>query len=508
MRLVGVAIGDVKGELEMNSSVKSMLLLAIGLCLLHSSPVNAQLFQRAKSVASQSNKITVDKNVKRAVVDKSEEPNAPATPESKAKSTSTQEPQGTQLVSYNTFDPTGIEGFETVEGSLEPVPVDHSQSSISMDGCNSCPLGSCCGEMCCDNSCYDCLDCCGPPRGISDRPGQFFFVGEYIYARASFSEALAYVITDSNNPQDGAEFVEFDFDYESSYRFSGGYRLCDCGGEIVFNYARYRSDARFSVEDTGANIQISGPYEIEPRQTGGFLNGLADVDIDSYDLGVSRTIPLGCPVGCCDTCCDTCCGSGCDDVGCGDVCCGDSCGKPWCPAWDITWSAGVRFAEVDWNRNTYAFDSGQNSPFESSHTRLSFDGVGARVGVLGRRYFGCSGRFSAYAKGDISLLVGDMDIQTTIQDFESSVPALQDIISHRNSGRRVIPVTELEAGVTGRLGKHINLSSGYFISAWHDLGMRDEYDFVAGAGGFQLSHYDDANILGFDGFFARAEITY
>ena len=38
--------------------------------------------------------------------------------------------------------------------------------------------------------------------------------------------------------------------------------------------------------------------------------------------------------------------------------------------------------------------------------------------------------------------------------------------------------------------------------------MRDEYDFVAGAGGFQLSHYDDANILGFDGLFARAEITY
>ncbi len=503
----------------MNSSLKSVLSLTLGVCLLYTSTASAQLFQRAKSADPQSYKTKVDKQVRRAVVaEDSQNKNSVAKPKAKVKTKSKpqpkRKPQSVKQVSYNTFDSTGIEGFHDGAGSLEPVPMEHSQGSISMDGCSSCPLGSgcdCCDESCCGDCCFDCLDCCGPPRSICDRPGQFFFIGEYIYARASFSEALAYVITDSNNPQDGAEFVEFDFDYESSYRFSGGYRLNDCGAEIVFNYSRYRSDARFEVEDGGANIQIFGPYEIEPRETGGILSGFADVDIDSYDLGITKTIPLGCPLGCCDSCCDTCCGSGCDDVCCGDsccddVCCGDSCGSCWCPAWDITWSAGVRFAEVDWNRSTFAFDDGENSPFEGSDTRLSFDGAGARVGILGRRYFGCSGWFSAYAKGDISLLVGDMDIRTTIRDFESSV--LQNVVSHRNSGRRVIPVTELEAGVTAHLGKHVHLSSGYFISAWHDLGMRDEYDFVAGGGGFQLSHYDDANILGFDGLFARAEITY
>ena len=87
-----------------------------------------------------------------------------------------------------------------------------------------------------------------------------------------------------------------------------------------------------------------------------------------------------------------------------------------------------------------------------------------------------------------------MDIQTlTIDDPDGSAPT--QAISHRNSGRRMIPVTEIEAGLTAYLGKHIQLSSGYFLSAWHDLGFRDEYDFedpTTGGSQFQLSHYDDA----------------
>jgi hypothetical protein len=123
---------------------------------------------------------------------------------------------------------------------------------------------------------------------------------------------------------------------------------------------------------------------------------------------------------------------------------------------------------------------------------------------LGRRYIGRRGLASIYAKGDLSLLVGNMHIRTDTQDLSS--PGQPLLRSHENSARRVIPVTEIEAGVSGHLGEHITLSSGYFIAAWHDLGMRDTYTFEEGP--FQLSHYDDANILGFDGFFARAEVAY
>jgi hypothetical protein len=125
--------------------------------------------------------------------------------------------------------------------------------------------------------------------------------------------------------------------------------------------------------------------------------------------------------------------------------------------------------------------------------------------LLGRRYIGRNGWFSIFAKGDISVLVGDMDIQTITTDDPAGNPVVAS--SHRNSARRVIPVTEVEAGAAMNITNNIRLSAGYFIAAWHDLGMRDEYDF-SGVPGLQLSHYDDANILGFDGFFARAEIGF
>ena len=80
---------------------------------------------------------------------------------------------------------------------------------------------------------------------LVDRQYQFFAYGEYIYARASFSEALAYIVSDPNDPQGGQEIVEYDFDYDSSYRFGGGINFCDCGGAIVFNFARYNSSADY-----------------------------------------------------------------------------------------------------------------------------------------------------------------------------------------------------------------------------------------------------------------------
>ncbi|MCA9230841.1 MAG: hypothetical protein KDA57_09330 [Planctomycetales bacterium] len=378
------------------------------------------------------------------------------------------------LASYNSFDPSGYDG-----GSC---------ASCNYGDCNSC--NQCCPTDCCEGggSLFG--------AGICARPGQFFLVGEYIYARASLSEALAYVVSDPNaqpgadNIIPGDRYVEFDFGYQSSYRFSGGYRFCDCGGEIVFNFARYQSDASFSVQDTSTspNPTIFSPYEVDAPGNAGVLVGSANVDLKSYDLGIAKTIPLGSPLGCCDTCCDDCCG------GCDSCCC-------WCPAWDLTWSAGLRYADVEWARSTLATTSAADQ-IDTATTRLNFDGIGARVGVLGRRYIGRRGLMSVYAKGDFSLLAGDMNIDTIVTDDpDGTTPS--SVRSHSNTGNRIIPVTEIEAGGTVYLGNHVQLSSGYFLSAWHDLGFRDTYDF-----GNQLSHYDDANILGFDGFFARAEITY
>ena len=332
---------------------------------------------------------------------------------------------------------------------------------------------------------------------LVDRQYQFFAYGEYIYARASFSEALAYIESDPNDPQGGQEIVEYDFDYNSSYRFGGGINFCDCGGAVIFNFARYTSDADVLATDTSSAPQetIFGPYEIIAPQGGGSIEGHADVDIKSYDIGWAKTIPLGGPAGCCDPCCG--------DVSC-DPCCGSGVGAGCCPAWDVTWSAGVRFADVDWGRNTTAFEQ-NGTPVDREDTRLSFSGAGLRTGLMGRRYVGRNGWFSVFARGDVSLLVGDVDIRTDTTDNLGGVPLT--LRSHSNSARRVIPVTEIEAGGSLDLTSNVRMSAGYFISAWHDLGMRDEFNF-SNTPGIQISHYDDANILGFDGFFARVDVAF
>ena len=115
---------------------------------------------------------------------------------------------------------------------------------------------------------------------------------------------------------------------------------------------------------------------------------------------------------------------------------------------------------------------------------------------MGRRYCGKTGFASLYLKGDISLLLGDMDLVTTGTEFAR----------HSMSTTQIVPVTEIEAGGTLFLTKCASVSAGYMLAAWHDLGHRAEYN--AGAIGVQLNSFDDANILGLDGFFARAEFAY
>ncbi len=474
----------------MNFSVKGAATLAFCLCLVYQQSVEAELFTHTWARRSENLPAKKDLGVKQAF---------------EIQQANRVEQTAATLPSYNSFEASGLDGAD--DSGTEYSEIDDFYAA-PCDGC----LDDCCG-------------CGGGGAGILSRPGQFFLVGEYIYARASLSEALAYMVQDSIRPQDGLQVIEYDFDYKSSYRFSGGYRFCDCGGEIVFGYARYRGEADFTVQDNSASqsVTIFGPYEVDAPGNDGYLTGEADIDVRSYDLGFSKTIPLGSPLGCCSPCCDTCCDTCFDDTCCDDTCCDDTCfddtccddtccGESccgWCPAWDITWSAGVRFAEAGWSRGNTSFESDFQDQVDTASTRLDFEGAGARVGLLGRRYFGCRGLISAYARGDISLLVGDMDIQTTaINDPDGSSP--NAVTSHSNSGRRIIPVTEIEAGLTAQIGNHVHLSSGYFLSAWHDLGFRDAYNWTGPpqGGGFQLLNYDDANILGFDGFFARAEVTY
>jgi hypothetical protein len=345
---------------------------------------------------------------------------------------------------------------------------------------SSCDIG--CGDECGygSDSRSSWLNCCGM-SGVSPR---WYFIGDYLYVRASFSEAIAYLEQDDNLPNPTDTFHELNFQHESSYRLGGGVKLGCCDEEIRFMFTRLSSYA----QDFAPN-GVTVPYEAGNEGGGTVIN--ADVDVKSFDLDYRKTIPLGGPACCeCSDCCDPC----------GDPCgCSDACCEPVCPAWDLTFSGGVRFADVNWYRNYNGLDEDFESARNATST-LSFDGGGPRFGLEGRRYFGQQRWCSAYVKGDISLLLGQMHQQ--IQRIDQN----QFVTTQTAQGRRIIPVTEIEAGITTQLTRTAFISAGYLFSAWHDLGFRDQFDFASVT--LLEDQYDDANILGFDGFFARVEFGW
>jgi hypothetical protein len=323
----------------------------------------------------------------------------------------------------------------------------------------------------------------------SSRPscanGQCYFFADYLYVRASASEAVTFMEVDNNTPGLNERTVnQFDFEYDSSFRFGGGYRLCECGEQIRFMYTRFDS---FAEDEQDFDTNIIVPFEVVGEPGGTYFFN-ADVDLNAYDLEYAKTIPLG--GNCCCNCGDACGG------GCGDGCC-----QPCCPAWDITWSGGVRAAEADWQR-AYVALGAQDNLVSDAVSSMDFDGVGLKMGLEGRRYFFKDGWLSLFLKGDLSVLYGNLEFETVRTEEGGSVP--DQVIRQTTENQQLIPVTEIEAGLSGQVSCHCRVSAGYLLSAWHDLGFRDE---------FQLDNvfplqYDDANILGFDGFFARLEYGF
>lgn len=333
-----------------------------------------------------------------------------------------------------------------------------------------------CGGACCDQSCDA---ACGCDSSCCNSGSQWFFTADYLLIHPSFSESTAFIRQDLGAGTD--TFIPLDFDYDSSYRLGGGYRMCGCGDEIRFMFARMNGDA-----DAVAFPTDIVPFGADPPPDG-HTDIRADVDAKTYDLECVKIIPLGGRCG-----------------GCGDAC-GDTCGKS-CPAWDIGWSGGVRWADVDWNRSYVAFDD-TDFPVTDVRTRMDFRGGGIRTGLEGRRYFFCDGWLSVFGKGNVSLLLGDVNINTTRSSDDGNT-----IVRQSFSSRQIIPVFDLEGGVTAQVTCHTSITAGYLMTAWSDLGFRNGFD-VCDCGDATIppllsTKQDDANILGFDGLFVRVEFAY
>jgi major outer membrane protein len=342
--------------------------------------------------------------------------------------------------------------------------------------------GGCCDSGGCQSDCYStgcggsCGGCCvGNMLGMGGN-SEFFTTADFLSVHASFSQATAFVREDLATGSD--QYIPMEFNYNSSYRVGGGWKSCCCGDQIRFMFTQMTSDA--------SNTALPG--DIVPEEAtappGGQTNIRANVDARTLDLECAKTIPLG---GQCCGCADNCCNSGCNG----------------CPAWDLTWSGGVRWADVGWQQSFAAADS-TGFTVTDGEVGMNFRGGGLRTGLEGRRYFFKDGWLSLYAKGDISLLLGDVNVSSirTVADPTGVSPNIVNTQTFRS--RQIVPVTELEAGVTGQLSSRLSVTAGYLFAAWHDLGTRQEHQLNT----LQPITYDDANILGFDGFFARAEFDF
>lgn len=498
----------IRGVSRMNRLVSKAAALAVTLAIIGvSAPANAQSgMMRALGYSAQANTKPTSRPSGRqpSAIHRVQHETVSPTPQPSGKQEFLPEPKMEHFSQHG-------DGYMG-EGYVGEGYIDEGYGGYGGEGCCGDELGYYggygCGDCCGDDGCscggggcwWEFWDSCG----LFGSPGvakQWYFTADYLYVRANFSQAVAYLIhDDSDAPVFVDEFHQLDFRHDSSYRFGAAYRLGCCDEEVRFLFTRMNSYADDQAPE-GAVV----PYEISVPPGGQTLIH-GDVDTKSWDLEYAKTIPLG------GTCGGCACGDSCGELGagyCGDPCgCGDccsGCGSCGCPAWDITWSGGIRFAEVDWSRSYQSFDE-EGDAARDARVRMNFAGGGPRVGLAARRYFGECGWFSLFLKGDISLLLGKLNLESNRLAFGATPSVPPNDFTQTINGRNIIPVTEIEGGLTAQVTCSSTLSVGYLFSAWHDLGFRDEFDFENIT--FLETGYDDANILGFDGLFVRYEWTY
>ena len=72
---------------------------------------------------------------------------------------------------------------------------------------------------------------------------------------------------------------------------------------------------------------------------------------------------------------------------------------------------------------------------------------------------------------------------------------------------RIVPVIDLEVGLSRQLGKKTLVTAGYFMQVWIDASTVNNLN-QPGVGGLSPANQDDANMTMFDGFMLRVERTF
>jgi hypothetical protein len=328
------------------------------------------------------------------------------------------------------------------------------QGGCDQGGCNPCRCQQCCSPFFYNNGWY--------------------VGGEYLYLRPNFSSPVAAVEqTTIIDPNTNASVItdrvlDYNIDYDSTFRLFGGYRWGDCGESIELSYWQIDTGESFTSDPATQSLFFAGFGQTLADAPGEILQTHFDVELDVFDIDYTKRMPVqkGGPSG-----------SG-----------------QCCPAWDWAWSLGARIADFERNHVGSVID-GNGVLLTAAEAETRFTGAGPRAGIEGRRYFGEGRKWSAYGTSNWSLLLGDYEVSATRTAGLTTSIRIQDFI-------RTVPVMELEVGLSRQIGCRTHLTAGYQFQAWWEIGSFDSV--MVG----DCECITSSNILSFDGLFVRLEHTF
>ncbi len=300
--------------------------------------------------------------------------------------------------------------------------------------------------MAVEQSCCN-MGCCTPKCGC------WYGGADYLLGKAHFSQGYAAIVCQTttntgvtpNTSTTTDTAVPFPYRYSSMYRVFLGYHLSRCGGDINFTYWNLQSTAATTLGPAnvtdGTNI-ILGQVLNNPAD-GQYLNASSGIRINIYDIDFSKYLIYGGP--------------------------GRPCDCNFCPRWDMRWFAGVRITQVNrFDNNSVVNPNGSTTA--NGMINANFYGAGPKIGIQARRYIGQSQRLSVYAKGSMSLLLGQFhSSRTQVVPGDTQTPT--SITTANDNTSRVIPVTDIEVGGSYQLYPQFFVSAGYFVQCWWDLGF-------------------------------------
>jgi hypothetical protein len=301
-------------------------------------------------------------------------------------------------------------------------------------------------------------DCAAPGQG-----GGLFGGADFLLLRTHFSQDYAFAqVSQSLAPPivRNVNAVLLPFDYDPSFRLFIGYQLPDNVGDFRFTYWYFRTDASKGERvgsQAGFNESVVDPLGAM-AQTGDLITAHASVLMNIFDLDFEMPLLAG------------------------------------NSHWAITGSVGVRIADIT-QKYSDPIRTAAGGAVSSGFFTADFVGAGPRLGLEARRYFGEAGRFSLFAKGNGSLLVGTYDFTAG-----ATVPFFAG--NQSTHVERTIPVAEIELGASWCPWQFLSVSAGWLFQAWFDLGAS------GGQFGGIYVPVDTANIMSFDGLVLRAELRF